>query len=64
VTEFATGPAKFVDNGPRYLAASITLQTEEVTGYLDDDGESAPLVGASGDFGVTQSGDPSVRVRT
>lgn len=66
VTEFATGPAEFSKGGPKYHAASITLETVEVSNYAagDEDGESVPLAGATLQAGVTQSGDPVIIVRS
>jgi hypothetical protein len=66
VVESFSGPARFVKDGPRFLAASITLETEEISEYLagDEDGESVPLEGASGDFGYDASGTPGILART
>ncbi len=63
VTEFAAAPAQFAKDGPPYLAVGLTLETIEVSQYGDDDGESAPLVGATMNAGLTQSGDPKIEVR-
>ncbi len=64
VTEFAAAPAQFAKDGPPYLAVGLTLETVEVSGYLEDgDGESVPLVGATLNAGLTQSGDPKIEVR-
>lgn len=65
VTEFVTGPASFAKDGPPYLACGLTLESIELSDYTDgDDGESVPLVGASAQFGLTQSGDPAINVRS
>lgn len=65
VTESVHGPARFVKDGPKYYAATVTLETVEVSDYLDGgDGESVPLVGATGTFGLAQSGDPAVIVKS
>lgn len=65
VTEFAAAPAVFAKDGPPYLAVGLTLETLEISTHYrgEDDGESAPLVGATLSAGLTQSGDPKVEVR-
>ncbi len=62
VTEFAAAPAQFAKDGPPYLAVGLTLETVEVSSS-DDDGESVPMVGATLNAGLTQSGDPKLEVR-
>jgi hypothetical protein len=66
VVESATGIAKFVKDGPRFLSASITLESEEISDFLagDEDGESVPFDGATADFGYDGSGTPSIIART
>lgn len=65
VVESQKGAAAFAQDGPRYNALGLTLESEELATYLpdDDDGESAPLVGATLSASLTQSGDPKVEVR-
>jgi hypothetical protein len=71
VVDMALGPASFSakGDGPRYYACGLTLETIELANFLTDaagnpeDGESVPLEGATGTFGVTESGDPSIIAR-
>lgn len=71
VVDMALGPASFSTkgDGPRYYACGLTLETVELSGFLtdadgnDEDGESVPLDGATGTFGLTESGDPSIIAR-
>lgn len=71
VVDMALGPASFSSkgDGPRYYACGLTLETIELSGFLEDadgnpdDGEAVPLEGADADFGLTESGDPSILVR-
>lgn len=53
LTEAELGPAQFVKDGPKYHAASMTLQSVERSDYSDaGDGESVPLMGADYQYGV------------
>lgn len=65
VTESVKGAGAFAQDAPKYNALGLTLETEEISTYLpgDDDGESVPLVGATLNAGLTQSGDPKLEVR-
>lgn len=71
VVDMQLGPASFSakGDGPRYYACGLTLETIELSGFLADadgnpeDGESVPLEGADAEFGLTESGDPSILVR-
>jgi hypothetical protein len=61
VKDMALGPASFSSKDPKYYACGLTLETVEIVTELD--GESVPLDGVTGTFGLTQSGDPSIIVR-
>jgi hypothetical protein len=69
VVNMALGPASFSQGGPKYYACGLTLETTEVSDYLEDaagnpdDGEAVPLLGATGTFGLTESGLPSIIAR-
>jgi hypothetical protein len=62
VADMQLGPASFAANTPKYYACGLTLETVEVSSFTDD-GVSVPLQGATADFGLTESGDPSIIVR-
>jgi hypothetical protein len=69
VVDMALGPASFSQGGPKYYACGLTLESVEVSNFLTDangdpdDGEAVPLQGATGNFGLTESGDPSIVAR-
>lgn len=69
VTEMGLGPASFTPNGPKYYACSLTLETIELSGFATDgdgqpdDGIAVPLEGADAEFGLSESGVPSILAR-
>lgn len=53
ITESNVGAFPIAPEDPRFLAASLTLETTEVTGYKSSgDGVSVPLMGADYELGI------------
>lgn len=70
IREAASGVAVFAKGGPRYLHAGLTLESVEVSSFthgadgIADNGIAVPLTGATGTFGLSESGDPAIRARS
>lgn len=61
LVEATVGAAGVSREAPKYHAATIVLESEEVSGFGEvGDPDAAPLLGATGTLGLAQSGDPAL----